>query len=512
MSQNFMPTLSKSKLIAFRQCPKRFWLEVHRPDLREDSPQTQARFEVGYQVGDIAKRIYDPEGIGAVIDFKTEGFKGAFERTAVLVSNFRQPVFEAGFKAAGALVFADVLLPASENGQRVWRMVEVKSATGVHDYHRDDIAVQTFVAKEAGVPLKSVALAHIDSSWVYPGDGDYRGLLTEADLTADAFARLGEVREWIADAQKIVALPHEPTVAVGPQCHDPFECGFCTYCNKDIPQPEYPVDWLPRLSPSQRTQLAEKGVNDLRHVPDELLGDTQMMVKEHTLAGTVRFDAEGAAEDLAPYGLPAYFLDFESVQFAVPIWKGTRPYQQIVFQFSLHKLDKSGDLIQIGCLNLSGEDPSEAIARELIKVCGKRGPVFVYHAGFETARIRELAERFPELAKPLLAINERVVDLLPIARNRYYHHSQQGSWSIKAVLPAAVPELSYDTLDGVVDGGTAMNAYCEAIQLGTTPERKREIQKQLLAYYSLDTLAMVRLWEFFTGRKVKDDARGSSGE
>jgi len=169
MSQNFMPTLSKSKLIAFRQCPKRLWLEVHRTDLREDSPQTQARFEVGYQVGDIAKRIYDPEGIGAVIDFKTEGFKGAFDRTKVLVANFRQPVFEAGFKAAGALAFADVLLPASENGQPVWRMVEVKSATGVHDYHRDDIAVQTFVAKEAGVPLKSVALAHIDSSWVCPG-------------------------------------------------------------------------------------------------------------------------------------------------------------------------------------------------------------------------------------------------------------------------------------------------------------------------------------------------------
>ena len=148
----------------------------------------------------------------------------------------------------------------------------------------------------------------------------------------------------------------------------------------------------------------------------------------------------------------------------------------------------------------------EAIAKALIKVCGKRGPVFVYFSGFETARIRELAERFPELSKPLLAINERVVDLLPIARNRYYHHSQQGSWSIKAVLPAAVPELSYDTLDGVVDGGAAMNAYCEAIQPDTTPERKREHEKQLLAYCRMDTLAMVRLWEFFTGRKGRADA------
>ena len=388
-----------------------------------------------------------------------------------------------------------------ENGQPAWRMIEVKSSAVVRDYHRDDIAVQTFVAKEAGVPLKSVALAHIDSSWIYPGDGDYRGLLTETDFTADAFARTEEVRGWIADAQRFAALPEEPKVIVGPQCHVPFECGFCTYCNKDIPQPEYPIDWLPRLSPAQRVRLAEQGINDLRHVPDELLGETQRMVKEHTLAGTVRFDAAGAAADLAPYGLPAYFLDFESVNFAVPIWKGTRPYQQIVFQFSLHKIKESGDLLQIGCLNLSGEDPSEELARALIKVCGKKGPVFVYFAGFETARIRELAKRFPDLAEPLLAINERVVDLLPIARNRYYHHRQQGSWSIKAVLPAIVPELSYDALDGVQDGGSAMNAFSEAIQPGTTPERKREIEKQLLAYCSLDTLAMVRLWEFFSGRK-----------
>jgi hypothetical protein len=351
--------------------------------------------------------------------------------------------------------------------------------------------------------LKSVALAHIDSTWVYPGDEDYRGLLKESDLTAETFARTGEVRGWIADAQKIVALPEEPEVAVGPQCHDPFDCPFSNYCNRGIPQPEHPIDSLPRLSPAQREQLAEDGVNELRDVPDDLLNETQRMVKEHTLAGTVRFDAAGAAADLAPHGLPAYFLDFETVQLAVPIWKGTRPYQQIVFQFSVHTVAESGGLSQSEFLDLSGNDPSEFLVGALIAACGSNGPVFVYNAAFETACIRELAERFPKLAEPLLAINERAVDLLPIARARYYHHSQQGSWSIKAVLPAAIPELSYDLLDGVRDGGAAMAAFSEAIRPRTSAARKSEIERQFLAYCRLDTLAMVRIWQFFSGRESR---------
>lgn len=495
-----MKPLSKSKLLAYRQCHKRLWLEVHKPDLREDTAGTQARFQTGYQVGDIAKRIYDPDGKAAVIDVDTEGFDGAFARTAKLLTDSRWPVFEAGFKANGALAFVDVMLPDFENSRPVWRMVEVKSSASVKKYHRDDIAVQAFVVQSAGVKLKSIALAHIDSSWVYPGNEDYRGLLKETDLTSEAFARSEEVKDWIGESQKIVAQRTEPEIAVGAHCHVPFECGFCNYCNRDIPQPEYPVHWLPRFSSTKREKLAEQGVNDLRGVNDDLLSEKQSMVKEHTLAKTVFFDSAGAASDLAPHGFPAYFLDFESIQFAVPIWKGTRPYQQITFQFSLHTLAESGQLSQTAFLDLSGNDPSEAFARALITACGEDGPVFVYKAGFEATRIRELAERYPDLARPLLGIHARIVDLLPIARNRYYHPSQQGSWSIKAVLPAVVPELSYDKLDGVNDGGAAMDAFCEAIQPGTNKERKGEIESQLLAYCRLDTFAMVRLWQFFSGR------------
>lgn len=493
-----MRTFSKSKLMALRQCSKRLWLEIHRPDLREDSTATQASFKVGHQVGDIAQLIYDPENLGALIDVQTEGFDRAFERSAELLHSTK-PIFEAGFSAGGALAFADVMLPELIDGQQVWRMVEVKSSTSVKDYHRDDVAVQAFVAQSAGVALQSISLAHIDNSWTYPGDGDYRGLLKENDLTTEAFSRTEEVKAWIAQAQLVSVSTTEPSIETGAHCYAPFACGFYDYCSRDEPKSEYPVYWLPYIGAKAR-ELAAQGVIDLKDVPDDLLNARQQRVKTHTLANTVFFDTAGAAADLAVHSLPAYFLDFETIQFAVPIWKGTRPYQQNTFQFSLHTLSETGQLDHTEFLDISGNDPSEPFARALITACGQSGPVYVYNAGFETARMSELAIRYPQLSEELLAINARVVDLLPIARERYYHPSQQGSWSIKKVLPAVVPELRYGTLDGVQDGGMAMEAFLEAIYPDTSAERKNQIEQQLLAYCKLDTYAMVRLWQVFAGR------------
>ena len=495
-----MRTLSKSKLLAFRQCPKRLWLEVHRPELRQDSASTESSYKVGHQVGDLARSLYDPEGKGFVFDPKTEKLATIFARTAELMGS-AQPIFEAGFSAGGALSLADVMLPVRKSGKQAWRMVEVKSSTSVKDYHRDDAAVQAFVSRSAGVPLASIALAHIDSTWVYPGREDYQGLLVEHDLTTEAFGRETEVRGWIADAQAIVERRTAPAIFTSDHCSDPYECGFLEYCQSQEPQTEYPVHWLPGAqSKALKAHLDDNSIIDMRNVQDELLNDRQRRVKTHTLTGTVYFDRTNAAADLADHRLPAYFLDFETIQFAVPIWKGTRPYQQIPFQFSLHRLGRTGKLEQQSFLDLSGDDPSPAFAESLIAECGERGPVFVYNAGFETSRIRELADRFPQLKGSLLAINGRVVDLLPIARERYYHPSQQGSWSIKKVLPAVAPDLRYGDLDGVQNGGMAMNAFLEAIATETTAARKTQIEKQLLDYCGLDTYAMVRLWQFFSGR------------
>jgi hypothetical protein len=421
--------------------------------------------------------------------------------SADLLTHSRLPIFEAGLAANGLLAFADIMLPEVKNGEPMWKLIELKASTSVKDYHRDDIAVQAFVARSAGVHLTSVILAHIDGTWVYPGNGDYRGLLKEHDLTAEAFARSDEVRGWIDSARKIGKQTEAPAVAVGPQCHRPFECSFSGYCNRTAVQSRCPLDWLPDLTAAKRQQLAQQGVHDLRTVPDGILTARQRIVKKHTLANTVFFDSSGAAADLAEHGFPAYFLDFETIQFAVPIWKRTRPYQQIPFQFSLHRFDNNETLSHTAFLDLSGDDPSEPLSNALIAACGDKGPVLVYSAGFEKSRIRELAERYPDLTHPLTLLNARIVDLLPVARNRYYHPSQHGSWSIKAVLPSILPDLSYEQLEGIRDGTAAMEAFREAIRPGVSEERKQIIRSQLLAYCRLDTYALVRLWCFLTGCK-----------
>jgi hypothetical protein len=495
-----MITLSKSKLLAFRRCPKQLWLEVNLPEKAQYSEATKARFVVGNQVGDIARHLYDLKGKGQLIEPRVEGYPAAFARTAALL-NSSQPIFEASFTAGGALALADVMLSAQKGGKRVWRMIEVKSTTKVKDTHLDDIAIQAYVARNAGVPLTSVALAHLDGTWVYPGGGDYQGLLKENDLTKEAFARDAEVKTWIADAQKVVRKRTEPKIGTGGHCSKPYECGFIDYCQSQEETVEFPVSWLPRVQANAlKAHIADAGVSDLRDVPDELLNERQHRVKTHTLSGEVYFDAAKAAADLAPHKLPAYFLDFETIQYAVPVWKGTKPMQHVPFQFSVHRLSRTGKLESESFLDLSGDDPSRACAEALIAACGDRGPVFVYYAAFETGRIKELSERFPRLKKALLAINGRVVDLLKVAEAHYYHPSQQGSWSIKKVLPAIAPELRYDELEGVQDGGMAMEAYLEAVSPETAGPRKAEIEQQLLKYCGLDTYAMVKLWQFFTGR------------
>jgi hypothetical protein len=428
------------------------------------------------------------------------GHKDALATSAELLNLCEEPVFEAGFTADGALAYADVMLPQREEGKAAWKMIEIKSSTHIKDYHRDDLAIQAHISARSGIRLTAVSLAHIDNTFVYPGNEDYRGLLKENDLTQETLSRLGEVKSWITEAHAVCELPEEPQFPTGRHCSDPFPCGFSAYCNREKVWPAFPLNSLPRFSSSKKDRMASMGIDDLRLVPDEYLSELQLRVKRYTLSNTVFFDAAGAAADLAPYGSPAYFLDFETAQFAIPIWPGTRPYAQIPFQFSLHVVAENSVITDHSFLDLSGNDPTSSFAESLISLCGSEGPIFVY-ATFEKRILRETAARFPEYAERLLPLSQRIVDLLPITKARYYHPIQQGSWSLKAVLPAAIPELSYGMLDGIQDGGDAANAFLEAIASTTTSVRKATIARELIDYCRLDSFALARLHEFLSGPK-----------
>ena len=452
-------------------------------------------------MGDLARQIFDPLEKGVLVDLHADGYKAAISKTTDLLSGDK-PIFEAGFSANGAMAFCDVLIPSDADGVRTWRMVEVKASTSVKPYYEDDVAIQSFVARSSGVNLSGVSLAHIDSSWAYPGGGDYSGLLVEKDLTAQAFSRVEEVRGWIDDAQKVALQPNPPAIDTGPQCEKPFPCGFAAHCNERAEPVAFPIAWLPRVQGKALKQyIAQNNVEDMRQVPQELLSQQQLRVLEQSLTGECFFDEAGALTDLAAHPLPALFLDFETISFAVPIWAGTRPFQSLTYQFSIHAMAADGGLSHGEFLDMSGADPRHAFATALLAACETSGPIFVYNAGFEGTRIRELSEAFAALRTGLLAIKSRLVDLHPIAVRRFYHPSQQGSWSIKKVLPAIAPDLTYESLSGVQNGDMAMDSYLEALDPETSPERHEEIRQQLLAYCKLDTLAMVRIWQKFTGRQ-----------
>jgi hypothetical protein len=317
-----MTTLSKSKLLSFLKCPKSLWLEVHRRDLKIVTDATEAKYEVGNAVGEIARQLYDPTGRGVLFNAQEKGYAETYSSSRAGLEGSR-PLFEAGFAASGATAFADVMLPATKAGKRVWRMVEVKSAGKVKDYHRDDAAIQAFVALKAGVSLVSIAVAHVDTQWVYPGGSNYDGLFKEVDLTGEAFGRAGEVEGWIADAQALLKRRKPPAIDMGRHCTEPWECGFSDFCSGQQPQAEYPVSWLPNVQTKALKEfLSRPDATDMRHVPDDLLNETQLRVKKHTVANTVYFDRKGSKAALAEYSLPLYFLDFETAMFAVPIWKG----------------------------------------------------------------------------------------------------------------------------------------------------------------------------------------------
>ena len=493
-----MRLLSKSKLLSFRQCPRKLWLQCHHPELEKNSDTSEAGFAAGNAVGAVARRLFDPHGRGELVEVGRIGYEAAFQRTRELLDT-AQPIFEGGFATDGAMAFADVMLPIEKNGSLAWRMVEVKSATSLKDYYREDAAIQAFVTRSIGVPLENILIAYVDNEWEYAGDGNYRGLFHEQDVTQETLELTAAVEQWIADAREIVAHGSEPLRTTGDHCEDPFPCGFFTYCRSREPPVEHPVAWLPNIrTKALKAYIAEQGFADLRDVPDQLLNSTQQRVKAATLSGRPFFDAPAAAAMLAQHFLPAFFLDFETIGFAVPIWKGTKPYQAHTFQFSVHKLGADGELEHRDFLDLSGNDPREALAQALIGACETCGPIFVY-SGFEAARIRELAVHFPQLDSSLNALLPRLVDLRPIAERCYYHPSQQGSWSIKALLPALTGR-SYAELGGVSDGTKAMEAYLEAIDPGTPAERKAEIDNELRAYCALDTEAMLEIWRVFRGR------------
>jgi hypothetical protein len=375
------------------------------------------------------------------------------------------------------------------------RLVEVKSSTSVKDEHLSDCAIQAWVLEASRVRPGNIAVAHIDSRFVYAGDNNYAGLLIEQDITTEARELSAQVPTWLGRAKRTIA-GEEPDIPVGPQCRTPYACPFIAHC---WPATEYPLTDLPRVG-RQLGALVARGYRDVRDVPAaELASEDQSRVWSAIQSGQASVGS-AAASELAALPWPRYHLDFETVAFAVPIWSGTRPYQALPFQWSLHvEASASAQPLHEQCLELDGAPPMRAVAARLVEAIGPVGAVFCY-TGFEARCLATLAEFCPELAPRLEAIAARLVDLHVIVKRHYCHPAMHGSWSLKSVLPTIAPELDYARLEEIQDGGGAQRAYLEAISPATTAARREEIRARLLRYCAQDTLATVRIARFFASQ------------
>jgi hypothetical protein len=472
--------LSKSKIMSALQCRKRLWLEVHHPELKEISLATQAAFDIGHRVGDVAQQLYG-QGQGILIEYDP-GLSLALEETdRLMTAGVDEPIFEATFSHEGVLVRLDVLIPPGP-GPRFseWKIVEVKASTKLKDEHAADCAIQAWVFQGLGYAMDEIALAHVDNTFEYLGGEDFGGLLIEEDLTAEVADLQDSVPAWVELARE-AATGEMPEVSLGQHCTSPYPCPFFDHCWPT--DAKYPVHGLGG-SKESLGGFVGAGYKDIRDVPVSALCGSEARSRIHRITTTGEPELlEGAMEFVQQLRFPRYYLDFETIAPAVPIWPGTHPYETQVFQWSCHIEQSDGSLRHEEFLDLSGEAPMRPVAESLIEMLGTEGPILMYTS-------------FPDLAPALEAILDRLVDLHPVVKESYYHPEMLGSWSLKAVLPTITPEIDYAALDEIQEGTAASNGYLEAIDPRTSPERREELRARLLKYCRLDTEAMVRVVQF----------------
>lgn len=484
-----MHFLSKSKIMSGLQCSRRLWLEVKRPEWMHFSDRAEQSFAFGHEVGEIARQL-QPGGV--LIGFEGELSSALAETGHLLGRPGDMTLFEATFQHGRVLVRADVLNRRGEG----FHLVEVKASAALKPHYLNDVAIQAWVIEGAGLPLKSIHIWHVDNTFVYPGGGDYRGLFVRHDLTEEVLDLMKQVPAWAAGCQKALS-GEEPDIAVGKQCHDPHDCPFLDYCAPV--EADYPVSILPHGG-ALAGRLRMEGYKDLRDVPQERLNsERHLRVWRASRRGLAELD-EGAAKELAALAYPRYYLDFETVQFAVPVWPGTRPYEQLPFQWSCHSEDQDGKLSHREFLDTEGQAPMRRFAETLIEALGQSGPILVY-SNYERTVLYKLRKRFPDLEDQLVALITRLFDLHPVAKDYYYHPAMMGSWSLKGVLPTIAPELDYASLGVVRDGGGAQGAYRDIISPRTDELRRLALIADLRAYCYRDTLALVAIARFFEGRR-----------
>jgi hypothetical protein len=482
------PTLSKSTFLRGTQCLKSLYLNFHQPGLKDPiSAMQQAIFSQGHDVGKLAQQLF-PGGVDAGI-YVPDQYQKSIQMTSRLILEGAQIIYEAGFSVNGLHCFIDILV---RDGDK-WNAFEVKSSTQVKPVNLMDAAFQYYVMTRSGLELSDISLVVLNTAYTRTGDLDIQQLFKIESVLKQVLKLQDRVKQDIENFFFTLNTPAVPVTDIGPQCSDPYECDFHGHCWNHVP--EYSIFNISRLSADKKWELYRKGILKFGDIPDDFkLNDSQWQQVISELKGEMHIDKKTILNFLDSLNYPLYFLDFESFQPAVPLFDLSRPYQQVVFQYSMHSLESENSPLEHKSFlaGTDGSDPRIPFVRQLIEDIGEKGDILVFNRAFEAGRLNEMAVSFPDFKFSISNIVSRMKDLMVLFQNRnYYVPEMKGSYSIKQVLPALVPGFSYENLV-IGDGGSASHAFMSLFS-ETDPEKILTTRENLLEYCKLDTLAMAEI-------------------
>jgi len=477
--------LSKSLYMRGLQCPKSLYLDRHRPELRgAATPELEALFASGHEVGVYAHMLF-PGGV--VVPFDGLSKDEQLAKTRDEIDRETKAIYEAAFSHDDVFVKADIIV----RNRGSWDLYEVKSATSVKEHYWDDVAIQYYVLAGCGIPVNKAYLVHINNSYVRDGDIVPEELFVIQDITGVVKDKQASVPDTLAEMRAMLRGTM-PEIDIGPQCENPYECDFIPFCWQHVPEDSV---FSLRGRGIDRWELYRQGVIRLEDVPLDSLNLMQRMQVEYFLDKKSHADPKKIREFLGKVRFPACFLDFETFASPIPLFDGTRPYQQVPFQYSLHRVDADGEEAKhFEYLAQPGVDPRQEIAEKLLREIPEGACVIAYNMAFEKRVLRELGELLPGLRKRLKAVADGMIDLMePFKQRDIYHWRMNGSYSLKSILPVLVPEMSYDDLE-ISDGAMASQAYFTMGEISDTKDLTR-LRKALLEYCRQDTLGLVRVLE-----------------
>ena len=489
--------LSKTKIKTGLQCHKKLWY-----DINEKIYEKSHILELGNRFGACIKTFY-----GSGVDLSDQFGPNIFELTLNALNDLSvNVIYEAAFLYDETLIRADVLI---RDGKQ-WKLIEAKASTKLKADHLKDAAIQAYVISNSHVSLTEVKIAHINSEFIYRGQHNYDGLISEINVDNQITALTPLVEVWISKLLPITESRSEmPDVKMGNQCKDENKrkCIYFARCESQtfLGAIEVPIKIVPNIGERLQNEWFDKGIYDLRDLPNNALSNKMHQKIQLCHQREVEWIDPELIHTINNYEWPRYFIDFETIQQGAPLIANTSPYEAFPFQFSVHKWEYQDQILTLedshSFLEFSEAGMDRRFLLNLIEILGQQGPIFTHRSSTEITAMKKLADREDclDLRPSIDMIVARTVDTLKMMRNGFYNPKMMGSFSLKDIVKVLKNADAYNNEgDAVGDGGGAMIKWFEYTEPNTTKKMQETIRENLVKYCAQDTLNLYHLFKYLT--------------